>query len=175
MTVKEKTADIIREWQARTQQGEQVPLETDSLKKEAKRLKGIANRLESVMNNSMNIKARFKTPKIYKMIMKDLNDLSKIYTFRRPSEVVDFLNNNRSLVPFLAEAYDRIIQYFPAATLILEVVTDPEDDHKELVIFIQTTLSPKDAFATLDDLDRTWWLDASLGIGEYICIHVEFE
>ena len=149
-------------------------METDSLKKEAKRLKGIANRLESVMNNSMNIEARFKTAKIYK-IMKDLNDLSKIYTFERPSEVVDFLNNNRSLVPFLAEAYSRIIQYFPAATLILEVVTDPEDDHKELVIFIQTTLSPKEAFATLDDLDRTWWLDAPPSIGEYICIHVEFE
>lgn len=113
------------------------------------------------------------------MVMKDLKtsqpDLTEIYTFRRPPEVVDFLSNKSSLAPFLAEAYDRILEYFPSATLILEVVTDPEDSQKELVIFIHTTLPPEEAFATLDALDKTWWLDASLNIGESLCIHVEFE
>lgn len=176
MAVEEKPADIMpQEFQALTQQVKQLTLETDSLRKEAKRLKEITNRLESVMNNSTNIRARFKTAKI-STIMKDLkNDLSEIYTFRRPSEVVDFLRDKRSLVPFLAEAYDRIVEYFPSATLILEVVTDPEDNHKELVIFIQTVLPPEKAFTALEALDRTWWLATSLSIGESLCIHVEFE
>lgn len=113
------------------------------------------------------------------MTMRDLKtsqvNLSEIYIFRRPPEVVDFLSNKSSLAPFLAEAYDRIVEYFPSATLILEVVTDPEDNQKELVVFIHTALSPEEAFTSLDALDRTWWLDASLGIGESLCIHVEFE
>lgn len=107
---------------------------------------------------------------------RELTLLNRIYTFRKPSEVSDFLSDNVYLVPLLVEAYGKIREYFPSAKLILEVVADPEaDKEKELVIFICTNLPPDEALDRLELLDRNWWLDASLDSGEKLCIHVEFE
>ena len=127
---------------------------------------------------------RFK--KLFELIEKDfvgleylhreLTLLNRIYTFRKPSEISDFLSDNVYLVPLLAEAYEKIREYFPSAKLILEVVADPEaDKEKELVIFICTKLPPDEALDRLELLDKNWWLDASLDSGEKLCIHVEFE
>jgi len=33
----------------------------------------------------------------------------------------------------------------------------------------------REGIYTSDDFNRTWWLDASLDIGEFLCIHAEFE
>lgn len=57
MALEEKPVDITPSgfW-VLTKQVEQLISETDSLKKEVKRLKEITNRLENAMNNSMNIK-----------------------------------------------------------------------------------------------------------------------
>ena len=132
----------------------------------------------------MKIKLRFK--ELFELIEKDfvgleylhreLTLLNRIYTFRKPSEVSDFLSDNVYLVPLLVEAYGKIREYFPSAKLILEVVADPEaDKEKELVIFICTNLPPDEALDRLELLDRNWWLDASLDSGEKLCIHVEFE
>ena len=107
---------------------------------------------------------------------RELTLLNRIYTFRKPSEVSDFLSDNVYLVPLLVEAYGKIREYFPSAKLILEVVADPEaDKEKELVIFIRTNLPPDEALDRLELLDRNWWLDASLDSDEKLCIHVEFE
>ena len=107
---------------------------------------------------------------------RELTLLNRIYTFRKPSEVSDFLSDNVYLVPLLVEAYGKIREYFPSAKLILEVVADPEaDKEKELVIFICTNLPPDEALDRLELLDRNWWLDASLDSIEKLCIHVEFK
>jgi len=107
---------------------------------------------------------------------RELTLLNRIYTFRKPSEVSDFLSDNVYLVPLLVEAYGKIREYFPSAKLILEVVADPEaDKEKELVIFICTNLPPDEALDRLELLDRNWWLDASLDSSEKLCIHVEFK
>jgi len=107
---------------------------------------------------------------------RELTLLNRIYTFRKPPEVSDFLSDNVYLVPLLVEAYGKIREYFPSAKLILEVVADPEaDKEKELVIFIRTNLPPDEALDRLELLDRNWWLDASLDSDEKLCIHVEFE
>lgn len=104
------------------------------------------------------------------------SDLSKIYTFRKPSEVSEFLRDNHFLISLLVEAYDNIEAFFPSAELILEVVTDPEAKRdKELVVFIHTSLTPDEALDKLERLDRNWWLDASLDAGGKLCIHLEFE
>ena len=132
----------------------------------------------------MKIKLRFK--ELFELIEKvfvgleylhrELTLLNRIYTFRKPSEVSDFLSDNVYLVPLLVEAYGKIREYFPSAKLILEVVADPEaDKEKELVIFICTNLPPDEALDRLELLDRNWWLDASLDSDEKLCIHVEFE
>ena len=132
----------------------------------------------------MKIKLRFK--ELFELIEKvfvgleylhrELTLLNRIYTFRKPSEVSDFLSDNVYLIPLLVEAYGKIREYFPSAKLILEVVADPEaDKEKELVIFICTNLPPDEALDRLELLDRNWWLDASLDSDEKLCIHVEFE
>jgi len=109
-------------------------------------------------------------------LRRDLTSLSQNYTFRRSSEVLEFLSDNVSLMPLIEEAYRKIREYFPEEKLILEVVADPEvDNEKELMIFIHTTLNPDEALERLDMLDENWWLDASLEAGEKLCVHMEFQ
>lgn len=126
---------------------------------------------------------RFK--KLFEIIEKDfvglenlrreLTHLSKIYTFRNPPEVSEFLSSNIFLIPLIEEAYRKIREYFPQTELILEVLYDPEADNKELVIFIHTNLPPDEALNKLEQLDKNWWLDASLEAEGRLCIHMEFE
>ncbi|MDZ7359927.1 MAG: hypothetical protein ONB46_04270 [candidate division KSB1 bacterium] len=102
--------------------------------------------------------------------------LKKLYNFRRPVEVKDFLAAHPFLVQLLVEAHDKIGNYFgPQSKVVLEVVTDPEaDDDRRLFAFIQTSLLPEEALDRLDRLDNDWWLDAAdRGEGK-LCLHVEF-
>lgn len=102
--------------------------------------------------------------------------LEKLYTFRRPMEVSEFLEARPFLVPLLVEAHDKIGEYFePQPEVVLEVVADPEaDDERELFAFIQTSLLPEEALDRLERLDDDWWLDAAdRGEGK-LCLHVEF-
>lgn len=109
-------------------------------------------------------------------LRRELTLLKRIYTFRKPSEISEFLGDNVYLIPQVVEAHEKIIEYFPTADLVLEVVADPEaPDEKELVIFIHTNLTPDEALDRLEMFDRNWWLDASLDTGGKLCIHVEYE
>lgn len=109
-------------------------------------------------------------------LYRTLTLLGKTYTFRRPSEVSEFLSNNVTLLPLVVEAHGRAEEYFPTSDLILEVVADPEmSNKKELAIFIQTTLSPHEAFERLEMFDKVWWLDLAPVLGEKLCVHVEFK
>jgi hypothetical protein len=59
--------------------------------------------------------------------------------------------------------------------VFLEVVTDPEAiDDRQLVAFIRTDLDPMGALASLDQFDRSWWLEASHRSRGKMCIHLEF-
>ena len=123
--------------------------------------------------------------KLYDVIEKNMNIeeylsqklalLSEIYVFRRSPEVKEFLTDNIYLISLVVDAYEKIGEYFPQATLILEVVSDPEDNTRELVIFIHTDLPPDDALNRLEQLDENWWLKASLDAGGKLCIHIEFK
>lgn len=105
-----------------------------------------------------------------------LQSLEQLYTFRRPEEVIEFLQAHPSLVPLLEEAHGKIAEFFGSFEIVLEVVTDPEaiDDH-ELFAFIRTTLPPDEALSKLNRLDQEWWLDAADRAEGKLCIHVEFE
>jgi len=108
---------------------------------------------------------------------RELTLLSRVYNFRRESEIFEFLEDKSSLIPLVVEAHERIRDYFePSTELVLEVITDPEaTEDYELVIFVRTNLSPDDALSKLEQLDEEWWLDASSDMREKLCIHVEFE
>jgi hypothetical protein len=101
--------------------------------------------------------------------------LEMLYSFRRPSEVKEFLKANPFLEPLLVEAYDKISDYFgPRPEVILEIVADPEvDDDRQLVAFIQTNRDPSEVVAKLDQFDKGWWLQASHRSRGKLCIHLE--
>ena len=122
---------------------------------------------------------------------------SKIYTIRKPIEVLDFFIKNPKLIPLVMEAPERIREYFHSEELVLDIVPDPEiNTEPELMLFIRTNLSPHEAFNRLKALDKDcWyiydrykscsifgWLDASLlaknasmrSDGK-VLVHVEFK
>jgi len=105
-----------------------------------------------------------------------LQPFEQLYTFRRPSEVLEFLNAHPFLVPPLMEAHGKIAQYFgPFPDVVLEVVTDPEaENDRELFALVQTDLSPDEALHRLDRLDQEWWLEASLQARCLLNIDVEY-
>jgi hypothetical protein len=102
--------------------------------------------------------------------------VGKLFTFRNPQEVSEFLHAHPFLVPLLVEAHDRIAHYFePSPEVVLEVITDPEaeDDH-ELFVFIRTALPPDEAIRKLDWFDQEWWLEASPRAKCLLNIDVEY-
>jgi hypothetical protein len=105
-----------------------------------------------------------------------LQALEQRYTFRRPEEVMEFLQAHPFLVPLLEEARGQIRQYFgPSPEVVLEVVTDPEaENDRERFALVQTTLAADEALCCLDRLDQEWWLDASDQAHCLLNIDVEF-
>lgn len=102
--------------------------------------------------------------------------IRKLFVFRNPPEVSEFLHAHPFLVPLLVEAHGRISQYFaPSPEVILEVITDPEaEDDRELFAFIRTALPPDEAMRKLDGLDQEWWLEASSRAKCLLNIDVEY-
>lgn len=106
----------------------------------------------------------------------DTVTFGQIYTFRRASEVSEFLETEPALIPLLAEARKQIENYFGDVELVIEVITEPEAaGDRELVIFIRTDLPPDEALHRLEQLDDDWWLDASTEAKGKLCIHIEFK
>ncbi len=105
-----------------------------------------------------------------------IKPFERLYAFRKPEEVGQFLEAYPFLTPLLREAHDKIDDYFgPQTAVALEVVTDPEAmDDRELFAFIQTSLPSQEALDRLERLDQDWWLDASDRSEGRLCIHVEF-
>ena len=102
--------------------------------------------------------------------------LATKYTFHNSFETTKFIKNNSFLVPLLLEAEKVIREYFTDDELFLEVIHDAEDiDFEELIIFIHTNLSPKEALDRLDKIDEEWWIDASIKSKGKLNINIEFE
>lgn len=88
----------------------------------------------------------------------DIESLERLYTFREPTEVLQFLEKYPFLVPLLLEAHEHIRHYFPDSPLFLQYVPDPEIDYSQLVVYIATDLEPEEATDTLDQFDD-WWVE----------------
>lgn len=106
----------------------------------------------------------------------DAQFLEQLYSFRKTTETLHFLEKNSFLVPLLRDAYYNIHNYFPYSELFLEVVADPEAaDEKQLVVFIAVKHKRSDASLALDQLDEDWWLDAMERAQDKLCITLEFQ
>ncbi len=105
----------------------------------------------------------------------EVRALERLYIFKERLEVLDFVNLHPFLAPLLFEAVGRIDQFFPEPQLSLEVVSDFEfPDSSQLVLSIETILSPDEALKRLDRFDDDWWLDAAREAEGRLCIDVEF-
>lgn len=99
------------------------------------------------------------------------------YALRRPTEIAAFLRARPHLVPLLIEAAEVVPRYFgPDAPLVLELVTDPEEDDPlpELFALIQMRFDPEGAVDRLDRLDEDWWLDHSPSGPGVLVLDIEF-
>ena len=95
------------------------------------------------------------------IIPQSIDELTSLYAFREPDEVVRFLNAYPHVIPLLNEAWPHIVRHFgPETPVILEVVPDREserEDDDELFALIETELPPEEAGPLLARFDE-WWL-----------------
>ena len=103
--------------------------------------------------------------KAFDNLIAPFNQIKTLYAVENPLETFKIIMEQEAIAPVILEAYDRIRALFPRERLGLEVKTDPEiANWRSLWITIYTKLEVDEAFAKLKNLDRTWWLDASLVI-----------
>lgn len=103
--------------------------------------------------------------KAFDNLIASFNKIKSLYAVENPIESFQIIMEQEAIAPLILEAYDRIRALFPTERLGLEVKTDPEiANWRSLWITIYTKLEVDEAFAKLKNLDRTWWLDASLVI-----------
>ncbi len=98
-------------------------------------------------------------------LIADFNKIRTLYAVEEPLEAFKLIIEQEVMLSLILEAYSKIRELFPTERLGLEVKTDPEiANWRSLWITIYTKLEVEEAFEKLKNLDRTWWLDASLVI-----------
>jgi hypothetical protein len=87
--------------------------------------------------------------------------LDRLYLFQNYNSVYRFIKKNSFLTTLLFEAYSEIQSVFNENILRLnvETVIDTETNEEKLYIFINTNLSPDEAYDALDLIDENWWID----------------
>ncbi|MEG4628908.1 hypothetical protein QUB56_04520 [Microcoleus sp. AR_TQ3_B6] len=133
--------------------------------------------IESIYStDAINLRPSFTQPpvevenpseiaKAFDNLIASFNQIKTLYAVENPLETFQIIIEQEAIAPLILEGYDRIRALFPTERLGLEVKTDPENvNWRSLWITIYTKLEVDEAFAKLKNLDRTWWLDASLVI-----------
>lgn len=92
----------------------------------------------------------------------DVETLQKLYIFKEPAEIIEFLEKNPFLIPLILEAHPHIRKHFPESRLYLNIVLDPEINNDQLAILISRpdNLNAEERIDTLERIDDDWWLDA---------------
>lgn len=92
----------------------------------------------------------------------DVPEIFENYRVIEPDKVAGFLGKNAFLKELIIEAVPNVTAIFQNPHLFLQVVTDREDPaDTRLVISIDPTEVPKEAFEKLNLLRQNWWFDAS--------------
>ncbi|MEG5000139.1 hypothetical protein [Microcoleus sp. B4-D4] len=103
--------------------------------------------------------------KAFDNLIASFNKIKSLYAVENPLESFQIIIEQEAIALLILEAHSKIRELFPTERLGLEVKTDPEiANWRSLWITIYTKLEVDEAFAKLKNLDRTWWLDASLVI-----------
>jgi hypothetical protein len=94
---------------------------------------------------------------------------NNLYTLVNPTDIREFLKNNKYLIPLISEAYHKLQVFFPPSTVFMEVLQN------EMVISVGTSLSANEAKNKLDEFDERWWLNECIKSNAKLCITVEFQ
>ncbi|MFW6358567.1 MAG: hypothetical protein ACOC0N_05045 [Chroococcales cyanobacterium] len=88
----------------------------------------------------------------------EIEQLKENYSFRNQSEVLEFIDNNSSLLPLLQESTEKIRRFFPNTPLILTVATNTETASREkmLLILIASDMESENLLGKLLELDSEW-------------------
>lgn len=101
--------------------------------------------------------------KAFDNLIASFNKIQSLYAVENPIESFQIIMEQEAIAPLILEAYDRIRALFPTERLGLEVKTDPEiANWRSLWIAIYTKLEVEEAFAKLNILDDSWWLEAKI-------------
>jgi hypothetical protein len=99
--------------------------------------------------------------KAFENLIASFNKIQSLYAVENPIESFQIIMEQEAIAPLILEACERILAIFPTARLGLEVKTDPEiANWRSLWITIYTKLEVEEAFAKLNILDDSWWLEA---------------
>ncbi len=82
------------------------------------------------------------------------------YRWEPDQDVFEYLKRYPFLMPLLLEASPHLGRCFGDVPTILKVYHDPEDGSQELMVDIQTRLSPDALVEAVNAFDTAWWLDA---------------
>lgn len=105
---------------------------------------------------------------------KIVEKLSLIYELKNKEAIGQYLSYNKFLLPALEECYNNLKTYFKNnESLVLELIQDPMDNIEKLVMYIITTLPPKEAINVLREFYRGWWISYPSNLREHIVIDVE--
>lgn len=96
-------------------------------------------------------------------LIADFNKIRSLYTVEEPLEAFKLIIDQQVMISLILEAHSKIRELFPTERLGLEVKTDPEiANWRSLWIAIYTKLDVEEAFAKLNILDDSWWLEAKI-------------
>jgi hypothetical protein len=106
-----------------------------------------------------------------KLKQSPIREVENLFTLRDRSSVLDFLSAYPALANVLVETFFKIKEYFPTATLWLEVSTDPDEPYNtQLLVSVTTDLSTEEADTHLQQFDKDWWLDEMVHAQGKLCI-----
>jgi len=101
--------------------------------------------------------------KAFDNLIASFNKIKSLYAVENPLESFQIIMEQEAIAPLILEGYDRIRALFPTERLGLEVKTDPEiANWRSLWITIYTKLEVDQAFAKLNILDESWWLESKI-------------
>jgi len=96
-------------------------------------------------------------------LIADFNKIRSLYTVEDPLETFKLIIEQEVMINLILGAHSQIRALFPTERLGLEVKTAPEiANWRSLWITIYTKLEVDEAFAKLNILDDSWWLEAKI-------------
>lgn len=108
----------------------------------------------------------------------EIEQLERLYNFcdRDSRQVWQFIQKHSFLTDLLLEVPEKIIQFFPDASLSLKMIIDPEsssEDDDLLAVAIASDMDAEESVDRLEQFDDDWWLQASVRSHKKLLIDLE--